>query len=54
MIDPQAQLFPEITASGIGQGFMSEGDVKSAIDILNLVVLAYPDSADAHDNLAGA
>jgi tetratricopeptide (TPR) repeat protein len=52
--DPQAQLFPEVTASSIGQGFMSEGDVKSAIDVLKLVVLAYPDSADAHDNLAGA
>jgi hypothetical protein len=52
--DPQAQLFPEVTASSIGQGFMSDGDVKSAIDVLKLVVLAYPDSADAHDNLAGA
>jgi dienelactone hydrolase len=52
--DPQAQLFPEITASIVGQDFMREGDVKSAIEVLKLVVLAYPDSADAHDNLAGA
>jgi hypothetical protein len=52
--DPQAQLFPEVTASSIGQGFMSEGDVKSAIDVLKLVVLAYPDSADADENLSEA
>lgn len=54
MKDPQAQLFPEVTASSIGAGFMSDGDAKSAIDVLKLVVLAYPDSADAHDNLADA
>src|SRR5262249_1646042 len=52
--DPQAQLFPEITASIVGQDFMREGDVKSAIDVFKLIVLAYPDSADANDNLAGA
>jgi len=52
--DPQAQLFPEIIASIVGQDFMREGDVKSGVDVFKLVVLAYPDSADAHDNLAGA
>ena len=52
--DPQAQLFPEITASIVGQDFMRDGDVKSGIDVFKLVVLAYPDSADANDNLAGA
>jgi len=52
--DPQAQLFPEITASIIGQDFMRAGDVKSGIDVFKLIVMAYPDSADAHDNLAGA
>jgi len=52
--DPQAQLFPEITASIVGQDFMRDGDVKSGIDVFELVVLAYPDSADANDNLAGA
>src|SRR5207249_515825 len=45
--DPQAQLFPEITASIVGQDFMREGDMKSAVDVFKLVVLAYPDSADA-------
>jgi tetratricopeptide (TPR) repeat protein len=52
--DPQAQLFPEITASIVGQDFMRAGDVKSGIDVFKLIVVAYPDSADAHDNLAGA
>jgi dienelactone hydrolase len=52
--DPQAQLFPEIAASIVGQDFMREGDVKSGIDVLKLVAVAYPDSADANDNLAGA
>src|SRR5437667_8468463 len=52
--DLQAQLFPEITASTIGQGFLRAGDTKSAIDVLKLVLLAYPDSADANENLAEA
>jgi hypothetical protein len=52
--DPQAQLFPEITASIVGQDFVREGDVKSGIDVFKLVAVAYPDSADANDNLAGA
>jgi dienelactone hydrolase len=41
--DPQAQLFPEITAGIIGFDYMREGDLKSAIAVLKLVVLAYPD-----------
>jgi hypothetical protein len=52
--DPQSQLFPEITASIVGQDFMRDGDVKSGIDVFKLIVLAYPNSADANDNLAGA
>jgi len=52
--DPNAQLFPEITVSIVGQDFMREGDVKSALDVFKLVLLAYPDSADANDNLASA
>jgi Flp pilus assembly protein TadD len=31
-----------------------EGDLKSAIAAFKLVALAYPDSADANDNLASA
>jgi len=52
--DPQAQLFPEITVSIIGFDYMRAGDMKSAIEIAKLVLSAYPDSADANDNLAEA
>jgi len=52
--DPNAQLFPEITAGIVGFDYMREGDLKSAIAVLKLVVTAYPDSADANGNLADA
>jgi dienelactone hydrolase len=52
--DPQAQLFPEITAGIVGFDYMREGDLKSAIAVLKLVTTAYPDSADANANLADA
>ena len=52
--DSQVQLFPEITASIVGQDFIREGDLKSGLSAFKLVALAYPDSADANDNLAGA
>jgi dienelactone hydrolase len=52
--DPQAQLFPEITASIVGFDYMRDGDTKTAIEVLKLVLMAYPDSADANENLAEA
>jgi dienelactone hydrolase len=52
--DPAAQLFPEIIVSDIGQNHMRAGETKQAIEILKLNLLAYPDSADANDNLADA
>jgi len=52
--DPQAQLFPEITATTIGEDYLRANDPKSAIGVLKLVILAYPDSADAHENLSEA
>ncbi len=52
--DPQAQLFPEISAGIIGFDFMRAGDLKSALEVLKLVQRAYPDSADANDSLADA
>ncbi|MFL6537711.1 MAG: alpha/beta fold hydrolase [Chthoniobacterales bacterium] len=53
-VDPQAQLFPEISASITGQDFMRDGDAKSAIEVFQLILIAYPDSADDNDNLATA
>ena len=52
--DPQVQLFPEITVDIIASGHLREGDAKTAIEIFKLNLLAYPDSADAHYNLADA
>jgi len=52
--DPGAQLFPEITVSTIGQNHMRGGDPKSAVEVFKLVLLAYPESADANETLAEA
>jgi Flp pilus assembly protein TadD len=52
--DPEAQLFPEITVSIIGQDHMRAGEPKLAVEVLKLVLLAYPESADAHTTLAEA
>jgi hypothetical protein len=52
--DPDAQLFPEITVSTIGQDHMRAGEAKSAVAVLKLVLLAYPESADANETLAEA
>ena len=52
--DPEAQLFPEITVSIIGQDHMRDDEPKLAVEVLKLVLLAYPDSADANETLAEA
>src|SRR6266702_1578151 len=52
--DPKAQLWPEITVDIIASDHLREGDANTAIEIFKLNLLAYPDSADAHYNLADA
>ncbi|HWX16409.1 MAG TPA: hypothetical protein VNY07_07465 [Chthoniobacterales bacterium] len=52
--DPGVQLWPEISMTTIGEGFMRDGDPKSAIAVLKLNLLAYSDSADVYENLAEA
>src|SRR5881392_2491825 len=52
--DPDAQLFPEVTVSTIGQDHMRAGEPKLAVEVLKLVLLAYPESADANETLAEA
>jgi pimeloyl-ACP methyl ester carboxylesterase len=66
--DPKAQLFPEVSLDIIGSGFVFQAEtnkkaghlreatpeMKAAIEIFKLNLLAYPDSADAHHNLADA
>ena len=52
--DPDAQLFPEITVSTIGQDYLRAREAKSAVEVLKLVLLAYPESADANETLGEA
>jgi pimeloyl-ACP methyl ester carboxylesterase len=66
--DAKAQLWPEVNVDIIGEDHMreaaaekkvgnlreAEAEMKVAIEILKLNLLAYPDSADAHSNLADA
>lgn len=52
--NPKMQLWPEITVGIIGQDHMRVGETKAALEIFKLNALAYPDSADAHSDLADA
>jgi tetratricopeptide (TPR) repeat protein len=66
--DPHVQLWPEVNVDIIGEDHMREGEserkagrlreakmpIDLAIEIFKLSLLAYPDSADAHYNLAAA
>ena len=52
--DPRTQLWPEIAVSIIGQDHIRAGEPKLAIEVLQLNLLAYPESADAHETLAEA
>jgi formylglycine-generating enzyme required for sulfatase activity/dienelactone hydrolase len=52
--DPAAQLFPEISASIVGQDYLRDGDASAGLEVFKLLVLAYPDSADATESLAEA
>jgi pimeloyl-ACP methyl ester carboxylesterase len=52
--DPEVQLWPEVAGDIIGANYQRAGKVKNAIEIFLLNLLAYPNSADAHFNLADA
>ena len=52
--DSQAQLFPEVSADKIGEDYQRAGDVKTALEVYNVVELAYPDSADLQTDIADA
>jgi len=66
--DPQVQLWPEVNVDIIGEDHVREGEsarktgqlreakmqIETAIEIFKLNLFAYPDSADAHYNLADA
>jgi dienelactone hydrolase len=50
--DPGAQLFPEAAVSIIGNDHLRAGEPEPAVEIFELNLAAYPDSADAHTDLA--
>lgn len=52
--DPQAQLWPEVAVDLIAEHYQRGADFKDAIETFKLNLMAYPDSADAHFNLADA
>ncbi len=52
--DPKAQLFPEVVVTILGYDHLAVGEKKLAVEIMKLVVTAYPDSADAYDSLSDA
>jgi len=52
--DPRAQLWPEISMSIIAQDYQRAADLKNAIAVFKLNLLAYPNSADANESLAEA
>ena len=52
--DPTFQIFPEINVAIIGADHLRAGDIKAAIEVFKLNLRAYPDSADAHADLADA
>jgi len=52
--DPQAQLFPEVSAAKIGEDYQRAGDPKTALEVFKVVELAYPDSADLQTDIANA
>ena len=52
--DPEAQLFPEVTVGHSRTGSHARGRPEVSGRGLKLVVLAYPESADANETLAEA
>jgi hypothetical protein len=52
--DPRAQLWPEVTMSIIGQDYLRARETRLAVEVFKLNLLAYPDSADANDDIADA
>jgi tetratricopeptide (TPR) repeat protein len=51
---PEVQLWPEVALDIRGADSQRVGEIKTAIEIFKLNLLAYPDSAEANDDLADA
>jgi len=52
--DPKAAIFPETIVNLIGYEHLQAGDTKSAVEIMKLNVIAFPESPNAYDSLSDA
>jgi hypothetical protein len=52
--DPKVQLFPEVVVTIMGYNHIAVGETTLGVEIMKLVVDAYPDSADAYGSLSDA
>jgi tetratricopeptide (TPR) repeat protein len=52
--DPQAILFTEARLNGLGYEFLYDGDAATAVALFELMVDAYPESANAYDSYGEA
>ncbi|HET7873374.1 MAG TPA: alpha/beta fold hydrolase [Terriglobales bacterium] len=52
--DPKAVLFSEAIVNTMGYEHMQAGDTKTAVEILKLNAMAFPDSANVYDSLSDA
>jgi|SRR5713226_15743 len=50
--DPKAAIFPETIVNLIGYEHLQAGDTKSAVEIMKLNVIAFPESPNAYDSLS--
>lgn len=50
--DPKAVLFPETIVNLMGYQHLLAGDIKTAVEIMKLNVIAFPDSPNAYDSLS--
>ena len=50
--DPVAQLFPEAAVSILGNDHLRASEPEPAVELFELNLAAYPDSADAHSDMA--
>ena len=52
--DPKAEVFSEALLNRFGYGQLAKGDTKTAIEIFQLNVAAYPNSPNVYDSLGDA
>jgi dienelactone hydrolase/predicted RNase H-like HicB family nuclease len=52
--DPKVALFSEVVMNRVGYEHLQAGDVKGAIELLQLNVAAYPDSPNVYDSVSDA